>query len=131
MHLFSSKSSKWILGSRFVSGNEGLIDDTLFEKDLPEWKLLYHKLQILEDHLDVLPQARHVLLSFLREGLLIEKYKASQRSILHIETYDKDTLSDFLTAEAQYTFEEWERYTQRRAAGYPPELFQDCEGACE
>jgi hypothetical protein len=131
IHLFSSKSSKSIFGSRIVSGNEGLVDDTPFEKDLPKWKLLYHKLQNLEDHLDVLPHARDVLLSFLREGLLIEKYKASQRTILHIETYDKDALSDFLRAEAQDTFEEWERYTQRRAAGYPPELFQDREGARE
>lgn len=131
MHLFSSKSSKGILGSHFVSGNEGLTGDTPFEKDLPDWKLLYHKLQNLEDHVDVLPQARHILLSFLREGLVIEKYKTCKRSILHIENYDKDALSDFLRAEAQDTFEEWERYTQRRAAGHPPELFQDREGARE
>ena len=129
IHFFSSKPSKSIPSSRSVRDKKGLVDDAPYEKYLAGWKLLYHKLQNLEDHPEVLPEARDVLLSFLQEGLLIEKYRAAQRSILHIENYDEDALEDFLGAEAQDTFEEWERYTQRRAAGCPPELFQNREGA--
>jgi hypothetical protein len=90
---------------------------------------MYYKVQNLEDFPDILPAAKHLLLSFLEQGLLMARYKPQTRSILEIKEYDPVALDKFLEAERQDVSDEFESYVRRRKAGSGPELFTTREEA--
>lgn len=95
------------------------------------YKDMYYKVQNLEDFPDILPAAKHLLLSFLEQGLLMARYKPQSRSILDIKEYDPVALDKFLEAERQDVSDEFESYVRRRKAGSGPELFTTREEASQ
>lgn len=95
------------------------------------YKDMYYKVQNLEDFPDILPAAKHLLLSFLEQGLLMARYKPQTRSILEIKEYDPVALDKFLEAERQDVSDEFESYVRRRKAGSGPELFTTREEASQ
>ncbi|KAF3141703.1 hypothetical protein TWF703_001725 [Orbilia oligospora] len=91
-------------------------------------KELYYKLQHLETHYSILPQARDVLISLFSETL--EKAcKAPNTGILSIEQYSRDALLEFQQKEDNKVMDMWEQYLARRRAKGPREMFSTREEA--
>ncbi|KAF3313127.1 hypothetical protein TWF173_006301 [Orbilia oligospora] len=91
-------------------------------------KELYYKLQHLEAHHSVLPQARDVLISLFSETLE-QACKAPNTGILSIEQYSRDTLLEFQQREDNKVMDLWEQYLARRRAKGPREMFSTREEA--
>lgn len=87
-------------------------------------KALYFKLQNLEQHPEVLPQARGLLISLLSEALQ-DTSENSKYGILSIEHYSLDAMANFLWAEHRKTTQKWIEYLERRRLGQPREMFQN------
>ena len=96
--------------------------------DIRLLKNLYHKLHNLEDHPEILPQARDVLISLLNQTLT-DAFRDPAQSILSVSHYTPDRLSRFLQEENARITGKWEKYIERRKAGGQMELFQDKEEA--
>lgn len=103
--------------------------DTKNEEGIDLFKDLYYKLQNLENFPEVLPGARKLLRSILDQGVLLARYKAPARSILHIEKFDPSKLERLLEAEFQETMDSWEAYARRRELGSGRESFVDRKAA--
>ncbi|KAK6335010.1 hypothetical protein TWF718_010452 [Orbilia javanica] len=91
-------------------------------------KELYYKLQHLEEHHNILPQARDVLISLLSETLE-QACKTPDAGILSIEHYSRDALFKFQQQEDNKIMDMWEKYLARRKAKGPREMFATREEA--
>ncbi|KAL8901685.1 MAG: hypothetical protein Q9207_005086 [Kuettlingeria erythrocarpa] len=91
-------------------------------------KTLYHQLQNIEKHPEVLPQARDLLVSLLAEAVGGSQETALQ-GILAIQEYDSNALATFLKEKDDRITVQWENYLSRRKAGKPREMFKDREHA--
>lgn len=76
--------------------SSGKILESTNLSELKAYKELYYKLQRLEEHTDVLPEARDMLLKLLSDSLISARAGATERSILNIEHYSSEALEDFL-----------------------------------
>ncbi|KAK6529517.1 hypothetical protein TWF281_008688 [Arthrobotrys megalospora] len=91
-------------------------------------KELYHKLQHLEQHHNVLPQARDVLISLFSETLE-RASESADTGILSIEHYSREALLNFQKKEDDVVMDLWEQYLSRRKARGPREMFSTKEEA--
>jgi hypothetical protein len=93
-------------------------------QELEAYKQLYYKLHNLEEHPDVLPESRELLLSLLSSTLL-DAYKTPESGILSVERFTPENLDGFLKAKDVDVTNRWEAYVARRKAGQPREMFSD------
>ena len=106
----------------------------LFEGDdedateLASYKRLYHKLHNLENHPEILPECRNLLLTLLSDGLSAA-LKDTGNGILDIDVYSRESLHKFLRAKDIETTNLWEKYLDRRKSGSPREIFSDQDEA--
>ncbi|KAK6511609.1 hypothetical protein TWF481_000524 [Arthrobotrys musiformis] len=91
-------------------------------------KELYYKLQHLERHYEVLPQARDTLISLFSETLE-QASKTPDAGILSIKHYSRDALLKFQQHEDNKIMDMWEQYLARRKAKGPREMFETKEEA--
>jgi hypothetical protein len=93
---------------------------------------LYFKLQNLEYHREVLPQAQNALLECLSEAVHKQNF-LGEESILAVQHYRPEELEGFLTAEHQETLRHYQRYLERTGSGAFPhaELFTDRQEAAD
>lgn len=96
------------------------------ERECEPYKDLYLKLHHLEQHANVLPQAKALLLSFFSEALQSER---AHSAILSIDRFSVASLDGFVKAELDAVTEAWHEYLVNRQAGQPRELFQDADDA--
>lgn len=99
-----------------------------FAEEMQLHKDMYYKLQNLEQHPDILPEARKVLISLFSEAL-VTAYKDPSNGILAIETFEPQRLARFLQTEDNSITLRWEQYIARRRAGLPREMFRGLEHA--
>ena len=86
------------------------------------YKTLYHKVQSLEQHPDILQESWNTLVSFLDEALA-SALQTPESGILSLKEYSEATVSAYLQREEAAISEEWGQYLSRRRAGSPRELF--------
>lgn len=91
-------------------------------------KDLYHKLQNLEHHSEVLLEAKDLLISLFSETLT-SACKEPDSGILRLKHYTQEHLAAFLQREQDEIMHQWEQYMARRWAGAPTEMFRDREEA--
>ena len=89
---------------------------------LSVYKALYHKVQSLEQHPDIIQESWSTLISFLDEAVA-SALQTPESGILSLNEYSKATASAYLQREEAAISEEWEQYLSRRRAGSPRELF--------
>lgn len=102
------------------------------ENESPEMsahKDMYHKLHNLEDFPLVLPSARDQLISLFAETLDVAKKERLNESILSLDTYSRDGLTNFMKSRDEEVNQQWEDYVARRKKGGPLELFKDKDEA--
>lgn len=97
-------------------------------QDVQFHKELYFKLQNLDQHPEILPQARDLLISMFSETLA-ESAQRPTSGILSMEHYSREGLAKFIQTKDDRMVQLWEDYLTRRRAGAPRELFQDREEA--
>ncbi|PBP28684.1 putative ABC transporter [Diplocarpon rosae] len=101
--------------------------DEAEKEELEAIKHLYYQLHSLEEYPHVLPQAKRLLLSLLKEtGARVE---TSEESILSIPTFSRQALYAFQGRLNQKIGDNWQHYNQRRREGGQRELFEDREEA--
>lgn len=98
------------------------------QEPLAWFKYMYHAVQNLERHADVLPQARESLLSLFAESLHMAK-RSTRKTILHLEEYNAEALTVFINGENDRICHDFDQYIARRNAGGPRELFMSSEDA--
>lgn len=93
---------------------------------------LYFKIQNLEYHREVLPQAQNALLECLSEAVHKQNL-LSEESILAVQHYRPQALEGFLSAEHQKTLRHYECYLERTSSRVVPqsELFTNRQEAAE
>lgn len=102
------------------------------ENESPEMsahKDMYHKLHNLEDFPLVLPSARDQLIALFAETLDVAKKERLNESILSLDTYSREGLTDFMKSRDEEVNQQWEDYVARRKKGGPMELFKDKDEA--
>lgn len=92
------------------------------------YKRLYVQLHRLEQHPEILPQARDLLISMFSETLAAAS-KEPPSGILTVEHYTPENLAGYLRSEHDKISHEWEQYLARRKAGWPRDMFRDREEA--
>ncbi|KAH8646945.1 hypothetical protein BGZ60DRAFT_474568 [Tricladium varicosporioides] len=92
-------------------------------------KQLYYQLHSLEKFPEVLPKARKLLLSLLRETSAAAQGLPEHESILSISSFSRQSLDKFQHTRDHKIGEKWEQYNIRRKEGGPRELFCDREEA--
>ncbi|KAF3905933.1 hypothetical protein ABW21_db0201092 [Orbilia brochopaga] len=92
------------------------------------YKDMYYKLQHLEQHLQVLPTARDILISLFSETLE-HASETPNMGILSIHNFSRDALSEFQQQEDDKVMDLWEQYLARRRAKGPREMFATKEEA--
>lgn len=90
-----------------------------FDKQLDVYRSLYYKVLNLEQHPDILPLARDVLMSLLMESV---EYRA-KGDIYDLDKYTPEHLQNFIDAEHERTLDQWEEYLSLRSSGSGPTLF--------
>ncbi|XP_044718951.1 iron-containing redox enzyme domain-containing protein [Hirsutella rhossiliensis] len=96
------------------------------ERECQPYKELYHKLHNLEHHVEVLPRAKSLLLSFFSEALHSER---SRSSILSLDCFSATALNGFVQEELDAVTRKWRKYLSGRKAGQPRTLFQSAADA--
>ena len=97
-------------------------------RDIHLYKELYHKVQNLEEHPEILPIARDLLISLFAETLGAA-FSSDEPGILAIEHFSLDALAEFMQNDNDRIVRLWEKYVARRRRGSPPDLFKDKEEA--
>ena len=85
-------------------------------------KVLYFKLQNLEQHPEVLPQSRDLLISFLSEALE-QACKTAESEILNIKHFTRDGLTEFLDGQNEKVMQEWVKYLGGREQDWRMRMF--------
>ncbi|KAE8364346.1 hypothetical protein BDV27DRAFT_172439 [Aspergillus caelatus] len=97
-----------------------------------DYRSLYYKLQNIEDHQDILPKARDLLLSFLSDAITTTAYDKGQgQGIFAIRSYTDEKLFSFLRASHQEVEDSYQRYIQNRRSGSPRVLVSNRQHAAE
>ena len=113
--------------SRMLAGPKVRAKDAHLQ-EMQNHKDLYFKLQNLEKHPEILPQARDLLISMFSETLAVA-LTGPKVGILSVENYTQEGLAKFVQAQDDRTSQLYEEYVIRRRAGSPREMFQDREEA--
>ena len=92
------------------------------------YKSLYHKVQNLEKHPDILEECWKTLIAFLNEAVS-HANQTQAPGILSVKQYNFAAVSAFQHDQEAAISEEWERYLRKRKAGSPRELFATKEDA--
>lgn len=96
--------------------------------ELRTFKELYFKLHNLEQHPNILPECRELLVSLL-STTIDEAFKDTGTTILSVDTFSRTRLNRFLKAKDEDCTNGWEEYLARRRAGGSREVFGDREEA--
>jgi len=94
-------------------------------EDLVSIKKLYHQLHCLEQYPTVIPSAKRLLLSLLKETSSQAQTLPVYENILSIKQFSRKSLDIFQHRRNDHIGKEWEAYNARRKAGGRRELFQD------
>jgi hypothetical protein len=94
-------------------------------EELKSLKRLYYQLHHLEKFPEVLPRAKRLLLSLLKETSAAAEAVPEHESILSVRSHSRQNLEDFLRRRDEAISKEWEQYNLRRKEGGPRELFGD------
>lgn len=97
--------------------------------ELSAHKDMYYKLHNLEEFPEVLPRARDQLISFFAETLDTASKERPHGSILSLDAYSSEGLTNFMRARDEEVNQQWEDYVARRKGGRPMELFKDKDEA--
>ncbi|KAG9186968.1 hypothetical protein G6011_10076 [Alternaria panax] len=113
-----------------ASSETGPVFETtqLIDGELESQKQLYYKLHHLEDHPEILPECRKLLLNLL-SSTIADAVKEPGSGILSVERFSRDELADFLKAKDVDVTNRWEEYLSRRRAGGSREMFGEKEEA--
>ncbi len=98
-------------------------------EELKVLKQLYYQLHNLEKFPEVLPQAKSVLLSLLKETSAAAQALPEHENILSIHEFSRLDLEEFLRRRNNNIGKKWEQYNFRRKEGGSRELFEDREDA--
>jgi hypothetical protein len=98
------------------------------DQELESHKQLYHKLHHLENHPDILPECRELLLGLL-SSTIADAVREPHNGILSVERFSRDGLEEFLKAKDVDVTNRWEEYLSRRKAGGSREMFGDKDEA--
>ncbi|KAE8332028.1 hypothetical protein BDV39DRAFT_168034 [Aspergillus sergii] len=97
-----------------------------------DYRSLYYKLQNIEDHQDILPGARELLLSLLSDAIRSTAYDKDQgQGIFGIRSYTDEKLFSFLRTSHQGVEDSYQKYIQDRRAGSPRVLVSNRQHATE
>ena len=97
-----------------------------------DYRSLYYKLQNIEDHQDILPGARDLLISLLSDANTTTAYDKGQgQGIFAIRSYTDDKLFSFLRTSHQEVEVSYQRYIQNRRSGSPRILVSNRQHAAE
>ncbi len=148
--LGQNRSNLWFRGSwsstsenQVSSGSTGKHDDRTtrrrglhgqfsYEVDteqLKGLKQLYYQLHCLERFPGVIPQARKLLISLLKETSAAAQTLPEHESILSIRSFSRQNLEEFQRRRDNNIGKDWEQYIKRRKEGGPRELFSNREEA--
>lgn len=95
-----------------------------------DYRSLYYKLQNIEDHQDILPGARELLLSLLSDAINSTAYDKDQgQGIFGIRSYTDEKLFSFLQTSHQGVEDSYEKYIQDRRDGSPRVLVSNRQHA--
>jgi hypothetical protein len=113
-----------------ASSERQCIPDTtsMVDKELETHKQLYYKLHHLEDHPEILPECRELLLRLL-SSTIADATEEPHIGILSVDKFSRDGLDDFLKAKDVDVTNRWEEYLSRRRAGGSREMFSDKDEA--
>jgi len=111
------------LESNKQDSNEAYIEE------LKALKHLYYQLHNLEKFPEVLPRAKRLLLSLLKETSATTQALHERDSILSIHSFSRHDLEEFQRRRDNNIGKEWEQYNVRRENGGERELFKDREEA--
>jgi len=95
--------------------------------DLEIYKEMYFKLHNLENHFEILPKARDLLIAMLSEAL--EATCSQGTPFLSLKDYDPEQLQRISLQYLGEVTSEWEGYLQNRRNGGRRVMFQDVEQA--
>lgn len=109
------------------SGQGSSADRLTISQQYDEYKEMYFKLQNVEQHPEVMPRAKHLLLAFLSEAILCAH--AQHSAILAIERFSPSAIAAFMRRELDHITHQWQQYLQRRKEGHARELFLDADAA--
>ena len=98
-------------------------------EELKTLKQLYYQLHNLEKFPEVLPKAKNVLHSLLKETSAAAQALPEHENILSIQTFSRLDLEEFLRRRNNNIGKKWEQYNSRRKKGGSRELFEDREEA--
>ncbi|PMD21341.1 hypothetical protein NA56DRAFT_720357 [Hyaloscypha hepaticicola] len=108
--------------------NSEKCDDANIE-ELKTLKQLYYQLHNLEKFPEVLPKAKNILLSLLKETSAAAQALPEHENILSIQAFSRLDLEEFLRRRNNNIGKKWEQYNSRRKEGGSRELFEDREEA--
>ena len=94
-------------------------------EELRALKQLYHQLHSLERYPEVLPQAKRLLLSLIKETSAAAEALPKHESILSVQSFSRLDLEEFQRRRDSNIGKQWEQYNLRRKEGGPRELFGD------
>ncbi|KAE8370184.1 hypothetical protein BDV27DRAFT_170773 [Aspergillus caelatus] len=97
-----------------------------------DYRSLYYKLQNIEEHQDILPGARDLLISLLADAIKSMVYDKDQgQGMLGIRSYTDEKLFSFVRTSHQGVEDSYQRYIQKRRTGSPRVLVPSREHAAE
>lgn len=130
-----SKSDSGIITSDAIEGQEEDTqgkrktqngeNDQAKTEEIKALKLLYYQLHNLERFPEVLPRAKRLLLSLLKEATATAEELSLRKSILSVRSFSQQGLAEFQYERDKAIGKEWEQYNLRRRDGGPRELFED------
>jgi hypothetical protein len=98
--------------------------ETTRDMEMEAHKQLYYKLHNLENHAEILPECRQLLLS-LMSSTLNDALEEPNSGILSIQEFTVDRLNQFLKSKDADATNRWEDYLARRKCGGSREMFAD------
>jgi hypothetical protein len=98
-------------------------------EELKILKFLYYQLHSLEKFPDVLPEAKMLLLSLLRETSTDAQIIPDHESIWSLQSFSRQNLEEFQRRRHNNIGRAWRQYNLRRDCGGMRELFRDREEA--
>ncbi|KAL1791833.1 hypothetical protein ACET3X_009584 [Alternaria dauci] len=96
------------------------------DEELERYKQIYYKLHHLENHSEILPECRELLLSLL-SSTITDAVKEPRSGILSVGRFSRDGLEQFLKVKDVNVTNQWEEYLSRRRAGGAREMFANEE----
>lgn len=98
-------------------------DETLQQEEMLFLQTMFTKLHNLEQNVNVIPQARDLLLNLL-SGAVTRAMQTPATGLLSLERYTPDAFASHLQFLEGTVASQWDAYNQRRRAGLPRELLR-------